>query len=232
MSDGLLGVWLISIFVSVAYVAWDAFTYNPEMKVMKWGWVLVTLYIGPIGLILYILSCKEPEPGTHEAFVKPLWKQGVGSTIHCLAGDATGIIFAAAVTGILHLPMWLDSITEYVFGFAFGLFIFQALFMKDIMGGSYVRAVRMTVLPEWISMNAMMSAMVAVMVILMSHDMAAMEPTTLRFWGIMSFAAIVATVIAYPLNVWLVWAGLKHGMGTERALGKGGSAMQPAEAMT
>ncbi len=63
---------------------------------MKWGWVLVTLHTGPVGLIRYILSCKEPEPGTHEAFVKPLWKQGVG--FHCLTGDATGIIFAAAVT--------------------------------------------------------------------------------------------------------------------------------------
>ena len=33
--------------------------------------------------------------------------------------------------------MWFDMTAEYVLGFAFGLFIFQALFMKDIMGGSY-----------------------------------------------------------------------------------------------
>ncbi|MBC5810887.1 MAG: DUF4396 domain-containing protein [Candidatus Eremiobacteraeota bacterium] len=193
------------------------------MKVMKYGWILVTLYTGPIGLILYILSCKEPSPGTHEDFIKPLWKQAVGSTIHCLAGDATGIIAAAAITGFLGFPMWAESISEYALGFAFGLLIFQALFMKDMMGGSYLGAVRKTVLPEWISMNAMMGAMIAVMVILMTRDMAAMEPTTLRFWGIMSLATIVAGIVAYPLNVWLVWAGLKHGMGTERALGAGGS---------
>ena len=29
-------------------------------------------------------------------------------------------------------------------------------------------------------------------------------------------------VVAYPVNVWLVAVGLKHGMGTQRALGKGG----------
>lgn len=54
------------------------------------------------------------------------WRQALGSTIHCLAGDATGIIFAAAVTAALRLPMGLDLIVEYVFGFAFGLLIFQA----------------------------------------------------------------------------------------------------------
>lgn len=30
-------------------------------------------------------------------------------------------------------------------------------------------------------------------------------------------------MLAYPVNVWLVKNGLKHGMGTERALGKGGA---------
>ena len=30
---------------------------------MKWGFVLVTLYMGPIGLVLYVLADKEPHPG-------------------------------------------------------------------------------------------------------------------------------------------------------------------------
>ena len=30
---------------------------------MKWGWILVTLYLGPIALVLYILSCKKSAPG-------------------------------------------------------------------------------------------------------------------------------------------------------------------------
>jgi hypothetical protein len=81
--------------------------------------------LGPIGWLLYVLADKEPRPGEHEQFIKPLCKQGVGSTIHCVAGDATGIILAAAVTAILGLPMWIDLIVEYLAGFAFGLFIFQ-----------------------------------------------------------------------------------------------------------
>lgn len=223
--DLILAVWFGLTALSVAYVAWDAITRNPEMKVMKWGWLLVTLYTGPVGAALYVLACQEPGPGTHETFIQPLWKQGLGSTIHCMAGDATGIIVAAAITMALGLPMWLDVISEYVFGFLFGLLIFQALFMRDMAGGSYLGAVRRSFLPEWVSMNAVMAGMIPTMVILMSRDMTAMEPTSLRFWGVMSLATLVGLVLAYPVNVWLVAGNLKHGMGTVRALGRGGHSL-------
>ena len=105
--DYFLAVWFLLAFASTAYVAIDQYRNNPEPKVMKWGFILVTLYMGPIALLLYVMADKEPWPGEHETFIKPLWKQGVGSTIHCVAG------------------------------FAFGLFIFQSLFMKSMMGGTY-----------------------------------------------------------------------------------------------
>ena len=218
----LLG-WFALTALSVAYVAWDAYRNNPELTVMKWGWVLVTLYTGPVGLTLYVLSCKEPLPGTHEHFIQPLWKQGLGSVIHCAAGDATGIIVAATITGLLGLPMAIDLVIEYVAGFGFGLLIFQSLFMKDMMGGSYRAAVRQSLVPEWLSMNFMMAGMFPTMVVLMmGRDMRAMEPTELTFWGAMSAAVMFGVAVAYPVNVWLVDKGLKHGMGTQRALGKGG----------
>lgn len=231
MLDNVLYAWFALTAVSVAYVAWDAFRYNPEMTVMKWGWVLVTLYTGIFGLVVYVLSCKEPAPGSHERFITPLWKQSVGSTIHCVAGDATGIVIAAAITAALRLPMWLDLISEYAFGFAFGWTIFQSLFMRDMTGGSYRAALRSTFLPEWLSMNGVMAGMIPTMVILMTRDMtgAAMKPESVRFWGVMSFAVLVGTLVAYPINVWLVFTGLKHGMGTVRALGSGGHTVEAEE---
>ncbi|HEX6475968.1 MAG TPA: DUF4396 domain-containing protein [Acidimicrobiales bacterium] len=222
-ADGILYVWFALVLISAAYVAYDAFTRNPELTVMKWGWVLVTLYIGPIGASLYVLSCKEPAPGEHEAFVAPLWKQSLGSTIHCVAGDATGIVVAAAVTTSIGLPMWAELIVEYAFGFSFGLLVFQALFMRDMLGGSYLAAVRATVVAEWLSMNCVMAGMIPVMVLLRSHVPGTTDVGSVRFWGVLSVAVFVGLVVAYPVNVWLVQAGLKHGMGTVRALGEGGS---------
>ncbi|RPD43933.1 DUF4396 domain-containing protein [Hymenobacter sediminis] len=222
----LLWVWFALTALSVAYVAWDLFTSTPEMKVMKYGWVLVTLYTGPVGLLIYWFSCREPAPGTHEQFVAPMWKQAVGSTIHCAAGDATGIIVAAAITGYFRLRMGMDIWVEYLAGFVFGLFIFQALFMKDMMRMSYGQALRESFLPEWMSMNAMMAGMLPTMVILMSRDMRAMEATSPWFWAVMSAATLVGVVVSYPVNYWLVKNRLKHGMGTERALGKGGASRE------
>jgi Domain of unknown function (DUF4396) len=222
-------VWFAAVLVSAVYVAVDAFTKNPELTVMKWGWVLVTLYIGPIGASIYVLSCKEPYPGAHERFVAPLSKQALGSTIHCVAGDATGIVVAAVITTAAGLAMWGDSIVEYVAGFGFGLFVFQALFMRDMLGGSYVQAVKSTVLPEWLSMNCVMAGMVAVMVILRTHVPGTTDVGDIRFWGVLSLAVFAGLVVAYPVNVWLVNNGLKHGMGTVQALGEGGEPLtQPS----
>ena len=224
--DIFVHAWLIVAVVSAAYVAWDQFHGNPEPSVMKWGFVLVTLYMGPIGLLLYVMADKEPKPGEHEEFIKPLWKQGVGSTVHCVAGDATGIIVAAVVTALVGLPMWADLIVEYIAGFLFGLLIFQALFMRKMMGGTYAENVRHSFLPELISMNCMMAGMAPVMVyLMMGRDMRAMWPGEPLFWVVMSLGIVVGFVIAYPVNVWMVSRGMKHGLMTERPKSAGMASM-------
>lgn len=225
MIDRSLVVWFVLTAVSVLYVAWDVFRGNPEMGVMKWGFILITLFMGPIGACIYVLSCKPPVPKDHAQFVNPLWKQAVGSTIHCLAGDATGIIAAAAITMSAGLVMWHDLIAEYALGFGFGLFVFQALFTRRMLGVSYSKALSASIYPEWVSMNAVMAGMIPVMVILMTQDMSSMHPSSIRFWGVMSLASIVGFFAAYPVNFWLVAVRLKHGMGTSMALGKGGHSM-------
>jgi hypothetical protein len=218
--DYFLLVWFGLAAVSTAYVAWDQYRNNPEPVVMKWGFILVTVYLGPLGLLLYVLADKEPRPGEHEKFIRPLWKQGVGSTIHCVAGDATGIVLAAVITAVLGLPMWLDLIVEYLTGFTFGLFIFQSLFMKSMMGGTYWENVRKSFQPEFISMNCMMAGMAPVMsFVMMGRDMRAMEPRELLFWGAMSLGVAAGFTTAYPINVWMVQRGLKHGLMTVRKPG-------------
>lgn len=99
--------------------------------------------------------------------------------------------------------------------------------MRDMLGGSYLAAVKSTVLPEWLSMNGVMAGMVVVMVILRSHAKGTTDVGDVRFWGVLSLAVLAGLVVAYPVNVWLVKNQLKHGMGTVRVLGKGGN--EPTE---
>ena len=57
--DYFLLVWFLLAAASTLYVAVDQFRNNPEPTVMKWGFILVTLYMGPFGLLLYVMADKS-----------------------------------------------------------------------------------------------------------------------------------------------------------------------------
>ena len=214
LSGGVLILWDILTALSLIFLVWDLFKNTPTMWVMKLAWILIVLYTGPVGLFIYVLSCRQPIPGTHDEFISRHWKQSVGSMMHCVAGDATGIIIAASITFPFRLPNGLDVLIEYSAAFIMGLFIFQALFMKSMMGGNYLVAVRKTFFAETVSMNMVMFGMIPVMVILRTKILGGDDPKTPLFWGIMSLATIAASFTAYPINSWMVGRGLKHGMMT------------------
>lgn len=211
--DGVMILWFAEVLISVVFVAVDIVR-TPESPVLKWGFVIVTLFMGPIGLTLYILSCREPIPGTHAEYVRPRWRQVVGSTMHCVAGDGIGILVAAAVLAPVGLPEWVNLSAEYALGFLFGWTIFQALFMKDMAGGDYGRSLRMTVLPEFVSMNGLMAGMIALSVPWRQSLGELGAPSHPEFWFVLSLSLTLGFAVTFPVNWWLVSAALKHGMMT------------------
>jgi hypothetical protein len=219
MLEGVILLWFILTALSVIFVAIDIRT-TPESTVMKWGFVLVTLFTGPFGCFLYIMGCREPLPGMHEAYVAAPWRQALGSTMHCVAGDGVGILVGAVIAALLLLAPLPDFILEYVLGFLFGWGIFQALFMKDMAGGSYIKALKTTFIPELTSMNCLMAGMAMVSMIGKANVAGAQHPASPRFWFIMSMALLVGLCAAYPMNYWLVSRKLKHGMLTVRPKGQ------------
>lgn len=228
MLDGAMLLWFPLTALSLLYVAIDIRT-SPESTVLKWGFILITAYMGPLGAFLYVLGCREPLPGLHERYVATRWRQVLGSTMHCVAGDGIGILAGAVVASILDFSPALDIGLEYVLGFGFGWAIFQALFMRDMAGGSYARALSSTFFPELLSMNCLMAGMVPVMTGAMKSVPSAHEPIGPAFWFVMSMALAVGFITSYPMNWWLVSKHLKHGMMTIQPSNelKKESAMQP-----
>ena len=214
MLDGVVLLWFVLTAMAVLFVAIDIRT-TPESPVLKWGFVLVTAYTGVFGAFLYVLGCREPLPGLHEQYTSSRWRQALGSTMHCVAGDGVGILVGAALAGTLQLSGGREVILEYVLGFAFGWTIFQALFMRDMVGGSYPRSLTSTFIPELLSMNLLMAGMVPTMMLLKMR-VASTSPATPVFWFVMSMALLVGSILSYPMNWWLVSYHLKHGMLTVR----------------
>ena len=218
MLDGVMLLWFVLTAAAVVFVAIDIRS-TPESPVLKWGFILLTAYSGPIGAFLYVLGCREPLPGLHEQYVATRWRQVLGSTMHCVAGDGIGILAGAAIGSLLTLPHLADIALEYALGFAFGWTIFQALFMRDMAGGSYPRSLISTFIPEFLSMNLLMAAMVPTAAFARMLIGERLSPLTPEFWFVMSMALLVGFVVAYPINWWLVAKGLKHGMMTVRPHG-------------
>ncbi len=225
--NGVMLLWFLLTALSVVYVAIDI-RGTPESPVLKWAFVLITLYTGPIGAFLYVLGCREPLPGLHERYTAARWRQALGSAMHCVAGDGAGIVGGAILGALLGLSGAVDLAVEYLLGFGFGWTIFQALFMKGSMGGGYRQALRQTFIPEFVSMNALMAGMIPVMRSGMRTITGSQSPGNPAFWFIMSLALLTGFIVAYPVNWWLVTHHLKHGMLTVRPAGSLGTATMPA----
>jgi hypothetical protein len=84
-----------------------------------------------------------------------------------------------------------EVIVEYVLGFAFGWTIFQALSMRDMAGGSYLRALRSTFMSELLSMNLLMAGMVPTVMALKARIPSAADPMSPSFWFVMSMGLLV-----------------------------------------
>jgi len=215
MLSGVILLWFILTAISVLFVAVDSMK-TPESPVLKWGFILLTAYTGPVGAFLYVLGCREPLPGLHEKYTATLWRQVLGSTMHCVAGDGLGILVGAILGGIIHLSKLGEIGLEYLLGFGFGWTIFQALFMKESSGGSFFKALKSTFIPELVSMNYLMAAMILITTIGMDIVPGSSNPQSMEFWFIMSMALLTGFIAAYPINWWLVSNHMKHGMMTVR----------------
>ena len=211
MLQGAILVWFTLTGLSLLLLVIDLLTNSPVSWVQKLAWFLVVCYTGPLGLIAYLYACRRPFKGGHDAATRAWWKQGINSEVHCLAGDATGIIIAASIVPAFALTNGWDILIEYGAGFVCGLLIFQALMMIKMFNGNYFMAVRKTFFAEAVSMNFVMAGMVPTMVLLAAAWPDSMKPTEWDFWFRMSLASIVGGVLAFPINAWLVDRKLKHG---------------------
>src|ERR1700747_1498489 len=181
MLDGVMLLWFVLTAAALLFVAIDIRT-TPESPVLKWGFVLVTAYTGVIGAFFYVLGCREPLPGLHERYVATRWRQTLGSTMHCVAGDGVGILAGAVLASLLGLAGPAEVIVEYVLGFGFGWMIFQALFMREMAGGTYSRSLTSTFMPELLSTNLLMAGMVPTVMTLRRLIASGTDPVTPAFW--------------------------------------------------
>ena len=92
-------LWFLLTAAAVVYVAIDIPS-TPESPVLKWGFVLLTVYMRPAWRVPIRTRLPGAAAGLHERYVGVRWRQVLGSTMHCVAGDGVGILAGAAIGSV------------------------------------------------------------------------------------------------------------------------------------
>ena len=88
MFDGVMLLWWILTIPSFLFVVIDVWRTTPESPVLKWAFVILTAFTGPLGAFFYVLGCREPLRGNHEHMSRLVG--GKCSARRCIASPAMG----------------------------------------------------------------------------------------------------------------------------------------------
>jgi len=207
LADGrILLVWLAAVVVSVMFLVRDFKYHNNHIdSLMKVVWFLTIIYSGPIGLWLYYTT------GRKQIRRDSVWRKGVRSVAHCYsgcgAGEVTGIIIAA---GLLALETRAVALVTFALAYTFG---YGLTFGPLVQAGVPIkRALIDTFYSDTLTI-AVMEVTAISLDIWLAAEATMAEPL---FWGSLIFSLSIGLAAAYPVNVLLVYLGVKGGMGDPR----------------
>jgi hypothetical protein len=206
----VLIVWLALSLVSVAILIRDIRRDNPEIgPLMKVVWALTVLYSGPVGLLIYWTTGRKQIPRD------TIWRRGWRSTAHCYSGCGLGeIVGLILAVGILALGTMPTALVTFAFAFTFGIVLTLGPLMHD--GVPFGRAMRDSLVSETASIVVM--EVVAIGVDLWLSGDAGLGDVL--FWTAMMTSLTLGLVAAWPVNVALVYFGVKEGMHDPREMAK------------
>jgi hypothetical protein len=128
------------------------------------------------------------------------------ATIHCLTGCAIGEILGLVIATALG---WHD-LPSVLLAIALAFFFGYALTIRPLLasGMALRRAGRLAVASDTLSITTMEIVDTAI-VLLIPGAMAA-GPVDPLFWGSLAASLVVAGIVAYPVNRWLIVRGRGH----------------------
>lgn len=204
----VMGTWLVSMIVSLGLLLWDLRTHNRAIRgLMRWVWILTVVYSGPVGLAIYAWS------GRAQITTDSLWRRAFRSVAHCYSGCGAGEITGILLTvGVLSAPTVAVAGTTFGLAYAFGFALTMGPLIQD--GVPPRTAFRDAAYSESASIAVM--EIVAIGVDLwLAGDATIGQPL---FWSSLVVSLSLGLAAAYPVNVWLIRAGVKEGMADPREM--------------
>ncbi len=199
----------------------DVVWHPQRMAVMNWVWPITALYAGPLAVVAYLRLGRPSAAhaaGTHHTMPEPpFWASVLVGTSHCGAGCTLGDILAELAifyTGItLAGSMFAteligDFTLAYVLGVAFQYYAIVP--MRGLAPGpGIVAAVRADTLSLIAFEVGLFGWMALMNFVLFTPPLRADDPV---YWFMMQIGMLIGFATSYPMNWWLIRAGIKEEM--------------------
>ncbi|MGH8128584.1 MAG: DUF4396 domain-containing protein [Gammaproteobacteria bacterium] len=208
---------LISAGITVALIVFDMTRrQRQKMRIMEVVWPVTALYFGPVGWFLYRYLGRAPAVGEEAPARKPYWQRVFVSATHCGAGCTLGDILSdvlIVVFGISIVPLALGTsyILDFSAAYALGI-LFQYLPIRAMGEHSRMTALWAAIKADTLSLVAFEIGLFGWMALVQLVWFPGLEANTALFWFMMQIGMVIGFATTYPMNWWLVKAGIKHGM--------------------
>ncbi|HEY3661581.1 MAG TPA: DUF4396 domain-containing protein [Chthoniobacterales bacterium] len=201
--------------------------HQQHMWIMNVVWPITGLYAGPLALWGYYTVGRL---STHRALQetkargeeplgkkKPFWQMVALGASHCGAGCALAdivaewglVLFPVTLFGMKIFGAWT---VDYFVALAFGI-VFQYFTIAPMRGLSLGEGLIAAAKADFLSLTAWQVGMYGWMAIatflIFGHEL---EKTGPVFWFMMQIAMLAGFLTAYPVNWWLLRAGIKEKM--------------------
>jgi hypothetical protein len=207
-----------------AIIVVDEFRHPQHMWIMNLVWPLTVLFTSVVGLWVYFRFGRPSSKGK-TAFPMDVAK----GTYHCGAGCCLGDILAEWLAFFVPVvavwfgwkslfaekmfAVWvLDFIFAFIFGIAFQYFTIKPM-RKLSAGEGLIEALKADVLSLTAWQVGMYGFMAVAQFWLLRFILGRQaEVNSVEFWFTMQIAMIAGFITSYPVNWWLIRAGIKERM--------------------
>jgi hypothetical protein len=201
--------------------------HRQHMWIMNIVWPITALYAGPLALWLYFrVGRLSTHRGMHQAHQraekpptqqKPFWQRVAVATTHCGSGCTLGDIVVETALVFVPLtlfgrPMFAAWAADFVAAFLFGI-AFQYFTITPMRHLSPAQGLKAALKADALSLTAWQVGMYGWMAVvtfgIFGRELAKTGPV---FWFMMQIAMMTGFLTSYPVNWWLVRAGIKEQM--------------------
>lgn len=221
-----LAVLLMGLFCTIA-IAIDVFRHPQHMTIMNVVWPVTALYAGPLALWGYFRYGRQ----SHASMTAdPPFAVSVGKgTTHCGAGCTLGDIVAEWLAFFFPtIALWFGWqslfadkmfaiwIVDFIFAFLIGI-VFQYLAIVPMRHLSFGKGGIAALKADTLSLTAWQIGMYGFMALAQFFYFKPLigkpvEVNTAEFWFTMQIAMLCGFITSYPVNWWLIKAGIKEKM--------------------